>query len=144
MLPDKLKVFVTENCFKKDLHNINVTKTVYMDKKDITYKTFIDGREYLKISVTNGHPQIEINWSLNNGNIEEFVYFLDDDKYILSIVDTKENKVYTNATSIGMRNAVFYEMPENLLSELSDMLSSFKKLKDIKSYLYNKFNINKK
>lgn len=144
MLPDKLKVFVTENCFKKDLHNINVTKTVYMDKKDITYKTFIDGREYLKISVTNGHPQIEINWSLNNGNIEEFVYFLDDDKYILSIVDTKENKVYTNATSIGMRNAVFYEMPENLLSELSDMLSSFKKLKDVKSYLYNKFNINKK
>lgn len=144
MLPDKLKVFVTENCFKKDLHNINVTKTVYMDKKDITYKTDVDTKDYVKITFLEGHPQIEISWSLNNGNIEEFVYFLDDDKYIFSTVDTKQNKVYTNAKSIGMRNAVFHEMPENLLSELSDMLSGFKKLKDVKSYLYNKFNINKK
>lgn len=144
MLPEKLKIFTKEDCFKKNLQNINITRTMYTDKSDITYKTVVDTKDYVKITFLNGHPQIEISWSLNNGNIEEFVYFLDDDKYIFSTVDTKQNKVYTNATSIGMRNAVFHEMPENLLSELSDMLSGFKKLKDVKSYLYKKFNINKK
>lgn len=144
MLPEKLKIFTKEDCFRKNSQNINITRTMYTDKSDITYKTVIDTKDYVKITFLEGHPQIEISWSLNNGNIEEFVYFLDDDKYIFSTVDTKQNKVYTNAKSIGMRNAVFYEMPENLLSELSDMLSSFKKLKDVKSYLYNKFNINKK
>lgn len=141
MLPEKLKIFTKEDCFRKNLQNINITRTMYADKSDITYKTVIDTKDYVKITFLNGHPQIEISWSLNNGNIEEFVYFLDDDKYIFSTVDTKQNKLYTNATSIGMRNAVFYEMPENLLSDVTEMLYNFVKIKDIKNYLYKKFNI---
>lgn len=141
MLPDNLKVFTKENCFRKDSYNISITKIMYSDKKDITYRTVIDGKDYIKISFTKGHPQIEISWSLNNGNIEEFVYFLDDNKYIFSTVDTKQNKVYTNAASIGMRNAVFHEMPENLLSDVTEMLYNFVKIKDIKNYLYKKFDI---
>lgn len=141
MLPEKLKIFTKEDCFKKNLQNINITRTMYTDKSDITYKTVVDTKDYVKITFLNGHPQIEISWSLNNGNIEEFVYFLDDDKYIFSTVDTKQNKVYTNATSIGMRNVVFYEIPENLLSDVTEMLYNFVKIKDIKNYLYKKFNI---
>ena len=144
MLPDNLKVFTKENCFRKDSHNISFTKTMYIDKKDITYRTVIDGKDYIKISITKGHPQIDIIWNLNNGHQEEFTYFIDSDIYIFSFVDTKQNKVYTNSKSIGMRNSFYYEMPENLLGDLSDMLSDFKKLKDIKNYLYNKFDINKK
>lgn len=141
MLPEKLKIFTKEDCFKKNSQNINITKTIYTDKSDITYKTVVDTKDYVKISFTNGYTQIEISWSLNNGNIEEFVYFLDDNKYIFSTVDTKQNKVYTNAASIGMRNAVFHEMPENLLSDVTDMLYNFVKIKDIKNYLYKKFDI---
>lgn len=141
MLPEKLKIFTKEDCFKKNLQNINITRTMYTDKSDITYKTVIDTKDYVKITFLNGHPQIEISWSLNNGNIEEFVYFLDDDKYIFSTVDTKQNKVYTNTTSIGMRNAVFYEIPENLLSDVTEMLYNFVKIKEIKNYLYKKFDI---
>ena len=44
MLPDNLKVFTKENCFRKDSHNISITKTMYIDKKDITYRTVIDGK----------------------------------------------------------------------------------------------------
>ena len=93
MLPNNLKVFTKENCFRKDSHNINITKIMYSNKKNITYRTIIDGKDYIKISITKGHPQIDIIWNLNNGHQEEFTYFIDSDIYIFSFVDTKQNKV---------------------------------------------------
>ena len=141
MLDKVLKLFTTEDSVTRHGHGLSVTKTMFSDKQDILYRSYVDGKPYLSVLIFERHRQIDLQWTLNNGSVEEFTYFVDDDKFVLSVVDIKGNMIYTNS-GIGAREGYkIVEVDDSFFEELCDMLYNLKPLKEIKRYFYKKLGI---
>lgn len=141
MIDKVLKLFTTEDSVKRNQHMLSVTKTMFSDRQDILYRSYVDGKPYLTVLIFEGHRQIDLQWTLNNGSVEEFTYFVDDDKFVLSVVDIKGNMIYTNS-GIGARDAYkTVEVDGKFFEELCEMLYNLKSLKEIKRYFYKKLGI---
>lgn len=138
MLDKVLKLFTTEDSVTRNGHGLSVTKTMFSDKQDILYRSYVDGKPYLSVLIFEGNRQIDLQWTLNNGSVEEFTYFVDDDKFVLSVVDIKGNMIYTNS-SIGAREGYkIVDVDNSFFEELCEMLYNLKSLKEIKRYFYKK------
>ena len=141
MIDKILKLFTTEDSVTRNGHSFSVTKTMFSDKQDILYRSYVDGKPYLSVLIFEGYRQIDLQWTLNNGSVEEFTYFVDDDKFVLSVVDIKRNMIYTNS-GIGARDGYkTVEVDDKFFEELCEMLYNLKPLKEIKRYFYKKLGI---